>query len=111
MDVGNSPEIKCTALRNNIVLNLDPINDLYIFHSCSQVKISVKGTRTSGSETHVVVLAADFAKFEEISTNTGLNVYSDAADTRVGIVQATKDQESLKFSLSAPNIVDIKWNE
>ena len=71
------------------------------------MKISIKGTGTSESETNVVILAADFAQFENIATNIGLIVYSDAADTRLGLVQSTKDQESLKFSLSAPNTVDI----
>ena len=110
IDVGNSSEnyVRCTALKNNIILNLEPTRDLYVFQSCSRVKISIRGTGTSGSESNVVILAADFVQFEDIATNIGLNVYSDAADTRVEIVQAPNVQESLKFSLSAPNTVDIK---
>ena len=107
VDMRNSSDFKCTALKNNIVLNLDVVNNLYVIHSCSQVKISIRGSGELGSETNVVILAADFVQFEDISTNIGLNLYSDAANTRVGRIQATGHQTSFKFSLSAPNTVDI----
>ena len=102
-------EIKCNAPMNHLTLELKA-NHQFIIHSCAALKLRLKtyiGIDKIGPETRVTILAADYVRLETISTNTGLKVYSDAANTFVGVVQATADSESLKFSLSAPNTVDI----